>query len=138
MTSLKRHWARGVTLLIALLAVFFLAHGLAAGWGSGQWGPYSEWVASAVTLGAVGIALRESFKGDKARRVDHELSRRRECIDAISEVWRAVTKMALHLQLYTDYSTTFPMSSTGKDHAATTSSQCSPTSRSHWRSVRSR
>jgi hypothetical protein len=108
MPFLKRHWVRGVTLLITLVAVFFLAYGLAAGSGSGQWGPYSAWVASALTLGAVGIALRETFKGDKARRVDHELARRRECIDAMSEVWSAVTKMALHLQVYTDYLDNLP------------------------------
>jgi hypothetical protein len=98
-----RYWPRGLALGAAIGAVSFGAFGFTEQWGAQQWGPYSEWLAGGATLAAVVVALRESFKGDRARRIDHEVSRRRECIDALSELWEGITTMAVRLPHFTGF-----------------------------------
>lgn len=87
-----RHWPRGLALSGALGMAFFVAFGSTAHWGHDQWGPLSEWVAGGATVAAVVVALQQSFKGDRSRRIDHELSRRRECINALSDLWEGIGK----------------------------------------------
>lgn len=99
--STHRWYYSGV--LLAMILAGFFGYGMAQRWGAGQWGPFSGWVAGTLTLTAVVVALRESFRGERARRVDHELTRRRECIDALSELWSGVSRMALVVPDFTAY-----------------------------------
>lgn len=101
--SIKDHRPYYSGVLFAMVLAGFLGYGVAQRWGAGQWGPFSEWVAGALTLAAVVVALRESFRGERARRVDHEVSRRRECIDTLSELWGGVSRMALVVPEFTAY-----------------------------------
>jgi hypothetical protein len=82
---------------------FFVAFGFAAHWGHDQWGPLSEWVAGGATVAAVVVALRQSFKGEQSRRIDHELSRRRECINALSDLWEGIGKITVRLPHFTGF-----------------------------------
>ncbi|MFL0289395.1 hypothetical protein ACJH6H_29705 [Mycobacterium sp. SMC-21] len=95
-------------LATVLVSVHFLAYGLAAHWGSSQWGSYGQCVGSAATFAAVVIALRESFRGQRARAVDHEVSRRRECLKAVGDAWTGLTQMSLYLTFFTDYLENLP------------------------------
>jgi hypothetical protein len=93
----------------------FVAYGLMGRWGAEQWGPVASWLAGALTLAAVvaalrqagiaqqqaGIAQRESMRLQGDRLVDHEVSRRRECIDALSELWGALVGMGIQFLAFT-------------------------------------
>ena len=94
--------------VVASLA--FLVFGLIERWGSTQWGSYGQCVGSAVTFAAVVVALRESFKGDRARLIDHELSRRREAIDALSQLWAGIDRMTGELLVYSGFLEYLPLS----------------------------
>jgi hypothetical protein len=108
--SFPATWLIIVGIVGALALVFLAGTGFGQQWGAEQWGPVAAWLSSALTLGAVIIALRQAAvaqrqaaiaqaQADIARRgslqvqldrlVDHELSRRRECIDALSDLWGA-------------------------------------------------
>ena len=80
--------AVGVVVVLALVS--FVGFGVGQQWGAPQWRPLAEWLAGAATFAAVVVALRESFRARResmrahlARLVDHEVSRRRECIKAL-------------------------------------------------------
>ncbi|QZY44872.1 MULTISPECIES: hypothetical protein [Mycolicibacterium] len=100
-----------MTIAIAvLLLTFTIGFGFMQGWGASQWGPFSEWLASAVTLAAVVVALREAARARneaaraaRSRLVDHELSRRRESINALSDVWAAITAISIELLAFISY-----------------------------------
>ncbi len=56
------------------------------------------------------IALRQSHdaqhearQGQIDRLVDHEVSRRRECIDALSQLWGAMVGMGIDFLTFTQY-----------------------------------
>lgn len=104
---LKR-WRHGVVVVGVLVTAFFLGHGIEAHWGAGQWGPYSAWVAGGLTLAAVSVALSESVRTHRIRAIDHELTRRRECLQALAGVWTALTTMSLEFIVFTDYVQNLP------------------------------
>jgi hypothetical protein len=101
--------------VVATLALIFIAGvGFGQEWGAEQWGPVAAWLWGALTLAAVVVALRQATvaqrqaviaqqQADAARRetirlqfdrlVDHEISRRRECIDALSDLWGAIVSI---------------------------------------------
>jgi hypothetical protein len=77
-------------------------------WGANQWGPVAAWFAGAATLAAVVVALRQANIAQResrdlqfARLVDHEVSRRRECIDALANLWAAITGMQMDFTTWT-------------------------------------
>src|SRR6202008_3724453 len=66
--------------------------------------------AGAATLAAVVVALRqariarrESTRLHLARLVDHEVSRRWECIKAFADLWAAFVGIAIEFSSFTDY-----------------------------------
>lgn len=94
---LKRRWLHVLVFITVLVSVYFLAYGLAVDWGASEWGSYGQCVGSAFTLAAVVVALREagrghqeSLKAQRSRLIDHELTRRRENLNALGELWGAV------------------------------------------------
>jgi hypothetical protein len=101
----------------ALTLVFLLGAGFGQGWGANQWGPVAAWLSGAATLAAVVVALRqasialrqsrdaqrEARRGQVDRLVDHEVSRRRECIDALSQLWGALVGMGIEFLTFTQY-----------------------------------
>lgn len=107
-----RRWPHALILATVLASVFFLAFRLAAHWGSSQWGSYGQCVGSAFTLAAVVIALREALRGQResvkaqrSRLVDHELTRRRENLNALADLWAAlmvINMPALKFRSYFD------------------------------------
>jgi hypothetical protein len=88
--------------------VYFLAYGLAGHWGASEWGSYGQCAGSALTFAAVVIALRESLRGQRARAVDHEVARRRECLKAVGDVWTGLAQMSLYFIFFTDYLQNLP------------------------------
>jgi hypothetical protein len=101
----------------ALALVFLLGLGAGQEWGAEQWGPVASWFAGALTLAAVIVALRqaalarrESMRLQLARLVDHEVSRRRECIEALANLWAAITGMQMEFAAWTEYLGTLPES----------------------------
>lgn len=101
----------------ALALVFLLGAGVGQEWGANQWGPVAAWLSGAVTLAALIVALRqanialsqsrdaqrEARQGQMDRLVDHEVSRRRECIDALSQLWGAMVGMGIDFLTFTQY-----------------------------------
>ena len=94
----------------ALLLIFAIGFGFGQGWDSSQWGPFSEWLASALTLAAVVVALREAARARneaarsaRSRLVDHELARRRENINALSDLWGAIPAISIELTAFVNY-----------------------------------
>jgi hypothetical protein len=124
-----------ITGIVGALALVFLAGaGFGQQWGAQQWGPVAAWLSSALTLAAVVVALRQAAvaqrqaviaqaQADTARRgslqvqfdrlVDHEMSRRRECIDALSDLWAAIVGVGNDFLVFTqaldDIDATFEM-----------------------------
>lgn len=115
-------WSIGIGIVAALTLIFLLGVGYGRGWGAEQWGPVAAWLSGALTLAAVVVALRQAIiaqrqaaiaqqQADNARRdsmrlqfdrlVDLELSRRRECIDALSELWGAIVGMGIEFLAFT-------------------------------------
>lgn len=87
-----------------------VAYGLMSRWGADQWGPFAAWLSGAATLAAVVVALRqasaarrESMRLQLARLVDHEVSRRRECLDALGQLWGALVSMGIEFVSFTNY-----------------------------------
>jgi hypothetical protein len=101
--SLRRHWLAVTSLLGALVLIFFVGFGFGQRWGASRWGPFAEWFAGALTFAAVVVALRESARGQRARRVDHELTRRRECLKAVGDVWGALMQIGLDFTVFKNY-----------------------------------
>ncbi|HZU46706.1 MAG TPA: hypothetical protein VFA16_05530 [Mycobacterium sp.] len=104
-------WLIAVAIGVALLLILAVGFGVGAQWGASQFGPLSEWVAGIATTAAVVVALRQAIIAQRQagiaqqqakdsrdetirlqfeRLVDHEISRRRECIDALSDLWGAI------------------------------------------------
>jgi hypothetical protein len=111
-------WAIVIPLLGGLALGFLVAHGLMSKWGTEQWGPVASWLSSAVTLAAVVIALRQAIlaqrearRGHLAGLVDHEVSRRRECIEALANLWAAITGMQMDFAAWTGNLQTLPLDS---------------------------
>ncbi|WP_445163217.1 hypothetical protein ACTXG5_08325 [Mycobacterium sp. Dal123C01] len=105
---LQRLWLPIVVFVTTCVASFFLAFGLATRWGAQQWGSYGQCLAAGLTLAAVVAALRESFRGQRARAVDHEVARRRECLSAVGDVWTGLAQMSLYFTFFTDYLQNLP------------------------------
>jgi hypothetical protein len=112
----RRLWgAIVVPLLGGLTLGFLVVYGLVSKWGAEQWGPVAAWVAGALTLFAVVVALRQANiarreSGDLhfARLVDHEVSRRRDCIEAVSDLWAALAGIVIEFSAFTDYLINLP------------------------------
>ncbi len=106
----ERRWPYALVVVTVLVSVYFLTYGIAAHWGSPQWGSYGQCVGSGLTLAVVMVALRESLRGqreslkaNRSRLVDHELMRRRENLNALAELWSAlmvINAPALKIRVY--------------------------------------
>lgn len=96
-------WLIVTGIIVALGVIFVLGVGYGQQWGAPQWGPLAEWVAGAATFGAVVVALREAARGQRAREIDYEISRRRECITALGNLWGAIIGVSINVKLFTDY-----------------------------------
>ena len=83
-------WVLAGGIVAALALIFVLGVGYGQQWGAPQWGPLAEWIAGAATFGAVVVALREAARGQRSREIDYEISRRRECITALGDLWGAM------------------------------------------------
>lgn len=103
-----RRWPHALILATVFVSAFFLTYGLAAHWGSSQWGSYGQCVGSASTFVAVVIALREALRGQRARAIDHEVARRRENMKAVADVWTGLAQMSLYFISFTDYLQNLP------------------------------
>lgn len=90
-------------ILGGLALTFVLGFGVRAKWGSPQWGPLADWLAGAATFGAVVVALRGVTREQRARLVDHELARRRECITALGDLWAALVSVGVDFLVFVDY-----------------------------------
>lgn len=98
-----QRWLHLLVSVTVVTSLGFLVYGLLEHWGAAQWGSYGQSVGSAVTFAAVVVALREAFRADRARLVDHELSRRREAISALSELWAGIDRMSAPLLMYSGF-----------------------------------
>lgn len=103
-------WLIVIGIVGALALVFLLGAGVGQGWGADQWGPVAGWFAGAATLAAVVVALRQAniarhaaMELQVARHVDHAISRRRECIEALANLWAAITGMQMEFDAWTEY-----------------------------------
>jgi hypothetical protein len=108
-------WSIVVGVVAALALIFLLGVGYGQQWGAEQWGPVAAWLSGALTLAAVAIALRQAGiarrQADDAQResmrlrfdrlVDHEMSRRRECIDAFSALWATTIRVGTEFRPFT-------------------------------------
>jgi hypothetical protein len=101
-------WLIVTGIIGALGVIFVLGVGYGQQWGASQWGPFAAWLSGAATLAAVVVALRqadiarrESMDSQVARLVDHEVSRRRECIEALANLWAAITGMQMDFAAWT-------------------------------------
>lgn len=94
--------------VLAMVAAGFLGFGLAKKWGTQQWGSYADWIVGGLTLAAVSVALWQAFRGEHARRVEHEIARRRECLQAVGDVWTGLAQMSLYFTFFTDYLENLP------------------------------
>ncbi|WP_431236067.1 hypothetical protein ACQ856_30275 (plasmid) [Mycolicibacterium psychrotolerans] len=110
--NVERRWLQALVFISVVASVYFLTFGLYVGWGSSEWGSYGQCVGSAFTLAAVVVALREasrgrgeSLKAQRSRLIDHELTRRRENLDALADLWAAlmgINMAALRIRNYFD------------------------------------
>jgi hypothetical protein len=110
-----RRWPHALVLVIVLASVFFLAYGIGGHWGASQWGSYGQCVGSGLTLAAVVVALRESLRGQKeslkaqrSRLIDHELTRRRENLDALADLWSALMVINMPALKFRNYFDSLP------------------------------
>jgi hypothetical protein len=120
--SLPPAWLIATGIVVVLALIFFVGFGVGQQWGGPQWGPLAEWIAGAATLAAVILALRESFRARRdsmraqrdstrahlARLVDHEVSRRRECITALGDLWGAIYGLDMDFFAWTEYLNKLP------------------------------
>ena len=98
-----RHWVTVTSLLTGLALGVVVGYGFAQRWGAAQWGPFAEWFAGVATFSAVVVALREAARGQRARRVDHEFARRRECLKAVSDVWGALSQVGMDFNAFKSF-----------------------------------
>lgn len=111
MTALiRRHWMTVTGIVGALVLIFCFGFGVGQRWGASQWGPLAEWVAGLLTFAAVAVALRESMRGQRARRVDHEIARRRECLKALGDVWGALMQIGMDFEIHKQFLEDLPES----------------------------
>lgn len=96
-------WLIVTGVIAALGVIFVLGVGYGQQWGAPQWGPLASWIAGAATFGAVVVALREARRGHLARLVDHEVSRRRECIKTLGDLWGALVGLEMDSATWTGY-----------------------------------
>jgi hypothetical protein len=103
-------WLIAIGVVGALALVFLLGAGVGQEWGAPQWGPLAEWVAGTATFAAVVVALqqsaharREATRGHLARLVDHEVSRRRECLEAFGNLWAALVSLGADFRSLVNY-----------------------------------
>lgn len=113
---MSKWWLAVVGVIGVLTIIFAIGFGFGQQWGAPQWGPFSEWLTGGLTLAAVVIALRESLRarresirGQWSRLVDHELTRRRENLRALTELWAAITAMSLVFESFIDYLQNLPL-----------------------------
>jgi hypothetical protein len=127
-------WLIVTGIVVALGLIFLLGLGYGQRWGANQWGPVAAWLSGALTLAAVVAALhqsriaqrqaviaqqqadethREAMRLQEDRLIDHEVSRRRECIQAISDLWAALVGMSFEFTSFTDYLVNLPTSFNG-------------------------
>jgi hypothetical protein len=127
--SRRLWWAIALGCVGGAVLGFIVVYGLTKKWGAEQWGPFAAWLSGALTLAAVVAAIRQAViaqrqaviaqqqaiiaqgQADDARRdstrlqldrlVDHEISRRRECIDAFSDLWAAIVGMSTQFLAFT-------------------------------------
>jgi hypothetical protein len=100
-----------ITGIIAVLTLILIAgFGVGQQWGANEWGPLAAWLAGGATFAAVVVALRQShqakreaMRGHLARLVDHEVSRRRECIKALGDLWAAIVGREMDFTAWTNY-----------------------------------
>jgi hypothetical protein len=114
----KLRWAIVIGLVVGLPVGLVVAFGFIHKWGAEQWGPVAAWFTGAATLTAVAVALRQADTARRetkrlqlARLVDHEVSRRRECIEALGKLWGAITGMQTEFAAWTDNLKTLPLDS---------------------------
>ncbi len=112
---LDRRWLSALVLISLIASVYFLTFGLTVGWGASEWGSYGQCVGSAFTLAAVVVALREasrgqreSLKAQRSRLIDHELTRRRENLDALADLWAALMGINMASLKFHSYFTNLP------------------------------
>lgn len=110
-----RRWLPALVLITVVVSVYFLAYGLAIDWGASEWGSYGQCVGSAFTLAAVVVALRESSRGhreslkaQRSRLIDHELTRRRENLDALADLWSALMVINMPALKFRNYFDSLP------------------------------
>ncbi|WP_235673646.1 hypothetical protein [Mycolicibacter algericus] len=103
-------WLIVASVAAALALIFFLGVGYGLQWGAQQWGPVAVWIGTAATFAAVVVALVQSRAAQRTaqqqeldRRIDHEVSRRRECIRALSDLWGGINSLNLDFRAYVLY-----------------------------------
>jgi hypothetical protein len=103
-------WLIAAGIAAALALVFIFGVGFAQEWGAPQWGPLAEWVAGTATFAAVAAALwqavlarhaslRQQFEGH----IDHEISRRRECIKALGDLWAGMVSLSIEFVSFRNF-----------------------------------
>lgn len=102
-TDLRHRWPLVAVLAVGVFMIFWAGYGVGAEWGASQWGPLSGWFAGTATVGAISVALRESARSQRAREVDYELGRRRECLKALGEVWAALMQVSMDFVVFREY-----------------------------------
>ncbi len=108
-------WLPTLVFISVVASVYFLLYGLTVGWGPSEWGSYGQCVGSAFTLAAVVVALREasrgrreSLKAQRSRLIDHELTRRRENLDALGDLWAALMGINMAALKFSNYFRNLP------------------------------
>jgi hypothetical protein len=108
--SATQRWTIALCFAGGLALGGLVAYGLMSRWGADQWGPFAAWLSGLATLAAVIVALRqadiarhESRDLQLARLVDHEVSRRRECIEALGDLWTALIGLSMKFDSFTAY-----------------------------------
>lgn len=111
----EQRWLPALVGTSVVASASFLAYGLLDHWGSSQWGSYGQCVGSAFTLAAVVAALREasrgrreSLKAQRSRLIDHELTRRRENLDALGNLWASLMATNMPALKFTSYFRNLP------------------------------
>lgn len=103
-------WLIATGIVAALALILILGVGVGQGWGAPQWGPVAEWVAGAATFAAVAAALWQAVLARRAStrqlfegRIDHEISRRRECIQALGDMWAGMVSLSIEFVAFRNY-----------------------------------
>ena len=96
-------------ILGALSLIFVTGFGFGQSWGASQWGPFSAWLSSGLTFAAVVVALRgaalarrEAARSQRSRLIDPK-SPDAENLDAISDLWGALSSMHSVFTSFTQY-----------------------------------